>query len=398
MKNDTPISLNSSSLKNQVVLENKKQVFIRESAVLYPSFFFLGFNQATFYLPFFGLYFFLKLSKMEDIKIKKQYFFLSFLMLFSIVPVFLIGFHRITLENPLRTFAVLVFAIIFAGFSFQSQKKAIQIKLLSLYVIGIGVGAITIAGYSYFINSTLYGYSKLFNPFSGTVINSPSVSNNLALFASLLLAPLFYKTSRYKLTFSLLALSIVIFLAIFLEGRAFFYILFFSLFLFLVIRFDLKVLMRFIILFSASFLLAYLLLDNLHDNLGPLIQRLSLGLKSPRFELYKSGASLLMKYPLGGYHVDTSIVNLEWFHNVFLDNGRLAGWLPVVSLFLTMSFIMQKMFRNSYRYVGLAFVIFVVSVFIMQQDVILEGNYRMLIVMYFSGLFSLKDNGEHFGS
>src|SRR5690554_8186538 len=116
----------------------------------------------------------------------------------------------------------------------------------------------------------------------------------------------------------------------------------------------------------------YLLLQHFDISLFSRVNRLDGSLQSPRFLLWQDGFLKLLTHPLGGFSVDQTIDQVRWFHNIFLDAGRLAGWFPIVSLalFTFYSFVLFLQRKNKYSlFAGFMFaVVFALA----QQDVVVE--------------------------
>ncbi len=366
-------------------------VSIKDGWILKPAFLALGFGPYFLYLPLFALYFLLKANGVGDIKIKKQYLVLASLLFVSIIPLYVVGHQVITLENPLRAMAAALFMIILVGFAFQTQKKDIQYELLLLYVFGIGLSAVVISVYSYGLDPEYYGYGRVIDPLSGRESNSPRVSNNLAIFGSLLLYFMFVRHSWLIKTFLFGAFLAISFLAIFLGGRAYFLVIILAMLFLLAVDSRIKAYLTFIFMSIAGAGIAVVVssVGALDEYIGFILSRASTTLVDVRFDLYKDGFINLLHYPFGGFSVDPDISSTKWFHNVFLDNARLGGWFPVIFLVVSMVYISWGALVARGRYIVFASLLFFVSVVVMQQDVVVEGNFNLIMVMYLCGLLIL---------
>ncbi|MEX2488548.1 MAG: hypothetical protein WD356_03385 [Pseudomonadales bacterium] len=361
-----------------------------ENWILYLAFFALGFGKFIFYVPLFALYFFLKGAQTFSMPIRSSYLVLLCLMLFATLPLYTFGGARMTIDAPLKSLVPLLFILVVAGFVLQAKTQDLQFKLIVLYVLGFGFDALVLVGYSYWVDASRYGYNLLLNPLNGEEVNSPGASNTLSLMAAMLVFFLFQRLVLIKKLAVLLLLFVLLIAAFFLGGRSFFVILAASFLIVLMLDVKLVQLPK-VFFYSAAILLFGLVfifnLDFLSDKLAFTLLRLSHGLESEaRFELYADGMSVFFDYPFGGFSVDTNLVSTKWFHNIFLDNARIGGWFPVLSLILAMMYIASAYFRKRNTYFVFAFLLFIVSVLIMQQDVVLEGNFRILMVMYFVGI------------
>ena len=103
-------------------------------------------------------------------------------MILSLVPVYLLGVDRLTLDEPLLRGFILIGSLLLMGFSFQYQQQHVQYKMLLWMLFGKGIWALTITMYSYVQDPIIYGYGLLLDPFYSIEINSPAVNNALALF------------------------------------------------------------------------------------------------------------------------------------------------------------------------------------------------------------------------
>lgn len=360
-----------------------------ENRVLFLAFFTLGFGKFIFYVPLFALYFLLKGSHIFSMPIRSSYLVLLGLMLIATFPLYTLGGNRMEIDEPLRSLVPLLFYLIVAGFVLQSKSQEIQYKFIVLYVLGFAFDTLVIVGYSFWVDASRYGYGLLLNPFSGEELNSPGASNTLSVLAAMLTFFLFQRLGYVKKLAALSLMSVVLLAAIFLGGRTFFVILAASFFMVLFLGVRLKQLPKVFLVSAIVLALGVVLIssvDFLSDKVELTLHRLSQGLESKRFEHYAHGISVFFNYPFGGFSVDPNIENTKWFHNIFLDNARISGWIPVLSLLLAMVYIASAYFRKRYNYFVFGFLLFFVSVLIMQQDVVLEGNFRMLMLMYFVGI------------
>lgn len=360
-----------------------------QEKILYLLFFLLGFNKFIIYVPATVAYLFLFNS---DRDINKNFLVYAALNVITIIFLFIIGIDRMTPEEPIRIFIVFIFILCISGFLLQNQSKKTQSNLLSFYILGLGIESTIIAGYSYLFNDGTYGYGNLYNPFSQKEINSPVTSNNLSILASLLLFYLFnlnkYFLSKISTVFLLL---IIIALAVFLGGRTFFIILFFAL-LYSVIRPLTLNKLALISILTVGLLLVSTYISEF-INIDFVLKRFEKGLESKRFLHYQHGISEFFKHPLGGYTIDESIEKTRWFHNIFLDMGRLGGWIPVGLFTLSLIYVALKsckkiLFANTHY--NFAILMFLISFLILQQDISIEGDYRAYIVLYLSSIILLS--------
>ena len=370
-----------------------KRIIFKDHYLLYLSFLFLGFNKVYLYLPLLALFYFLKLPIILNIRINKKFTILLFLMLLSVLPLMTVGLNNLTIENPIIVLSVLFISIVLAGFALQYQNQHVKYIAIMLYILGVGVESLIIAGYSFLTDPILYGYGKVLNPFSGDEMNSPGTSNNLAILAILLLYLIFFLDNYLIKLFAIALVAITFAGAIFLGGRTFFVIVFIGIFLLAFSNLKIKNIAKilfYIMLATVVLILVITQIEELQLYLEFTLNRFDNGLESNRFGHYAHGLSQILYYPFGGFTVDKSFEDTSWFHNVFLDNARIAGWLPVLALILGMGFIGLTIFKYKDEYYRFGFVVFVITFLIMQQDVVIEGNIRTLVLMYFSGILLLS--------
>ncbi|HHR6139283.1 TPA: hypothetical protein ACS72F_003224 [Providencia alcalifaciens] len=363
-------------------------VFIsnKSSFLYYLLFFLAGFNNlivfATLILTC------IMISIRTYIKLKLSWEFLGSATIFFLylILTFFIGYDRFYISKPFNPMIIIIISTIFLGFILQSIPNIEKKKLISLYIIGLATQSLFIVLYNY-IQEGNYGYGNLLNPFTGDRINSPSISNNLALSLSLALYYLFNSKKIVRFT-SIFFTILILACGIYLSGRTFFFLSLIALTALLVKNLRVKNIAYFLLLIIlASLAIIYLLPENLSKHLDFTLSRLNEGIESNRFKHYYYGITTLPDYPFGGFTIDFSIENTLWFHNIFLDTARVAGWIPMflLILFTIMSLVRYfKIRQDNSAFFG--FYIFLITFIIMQQDVILEGEYRILIIFFLSSL------------
>jgi hypothetical protein len=360
-----------------------------KSKILSLAFFALGFGKGILYLPLFGLYFFLNRKHIFLTPIRPSFMVFFSLMMIVTIPFYVLGWSRLEMIEPLRTFISLIFFLVPAGFILQSKTQESQYKLIVLFIFGYGLQAFVFTIYSFLIDRNEYGYAGLLDPFSGEIINSPGISNSLSVFASMLIFFLFQNIGFMRKVSVFIILFLVVASAIFLGQRAFFVISVVSIFIMLTQGAKPVHFIKNFFLTSILIIMSINLLDNLDvlaDSLEFLGGRFSDGLASPRFSHYLYGIRMFLEYPLGGFSVDPAIEDTKWFHNIFLDIARVAGWVPVLSLVMIITYIAITFFYKKNRYFTFGYMLFLMSFLLMQEDVIMEGNFRILVVMYYVGI------------
>jgi len=117
------------------------------------------------------------------------------------------------------------------------------------------------------------------------------------------------------------------------------------------------------------------------------------GLESSRFDLYLIGLENIIYYPFGGFTVQHQLFGTSWFHNIILDSFRVAGWIPILFFIIaTMYALKGLLIKNKSDDLILIVYIFLICFLIMQQDVIIEGNYLPLIIYYLCGIVLVTYN------
>lgn len=379
----------------------KKQLFMLSrdnlsQSIFYMSVLFLGLGFHAVYVLFLLFFLLLKPSYLIKPKIKSNFMVLFLLISFFLVPQYLIGYQQITVDNPVLSMLSVMFSIVIYGILLQQMPiKVIRASIVFL-VIGIGIEALITLFYSYHLNPALYGYGLLYNPILNKEVNSPGVALKIACFSSMLVWFVFQYLSTFRKIGLLFIISILVIFSMWLASRAFFVILFLAIALSLLLNLKLKNIGNFIFLSLLGLGCFYLLLQHFDISLFSRVNRLDGSLQSPRFLLWQDGFLKLLTHPLGGFSVDQTIEPVRWFHNIFLDAGRLAGWIPIVSLalFTFYSFVLFLQRKNKYSlFAGFMFaVVFALA----QQDVVVEAMIRFVVLLYFCAiLLGVKDSSQH---
>lgn len=373
---------------------------IRIDWLLYSSFFFLGINKVSIYLPLFIVYFLLKLLSDEKSNLyNKKCLVNACVMLIYLIFLFIFGVDYLTLDFPYNTLLLNVVFMFFTAEVMCGAEDEKKKTMLLSYLLGIAVDSLSIVLYSYMTDSSLYGYGRLVSPFSNIELNSPGVSNILSLcFVFFLYFAINSPFYLYKLFCSL---GVLIFLAaaFFLGGRAFFIIAIFSFAYYLIGDLSFKSIFKYIVVSLFIVLPMFLLLssnEHVIDYFDFVFSRFSSsGLESNRYSHYLHGIEMLPLYPFGGFSVNTDIEYTKWFHNIFLDTARVSGWLPLALILFYFTYIFVVLFnednfkeknRTVYK------CLFLSAFLLMLQDVIIEGNIRVLFVSYMASQVLLSRN------
>lgn len=376
---------------------------IKESWILYSAFFALGMNLAVFYLPAFGLYLLVAWRKIILRAVSPNYLVLSALLLAATVPVYTIGYEDIELVSPLKSMLAFVLSTAVFGYFMQFRTAHEQANIIIFYVFGAAFIAIYIVGTSILIDPALYGYGRLYNPFTEEDMNSPGASNSLAMFSAVVVYMLFTETGKmYRLNL-LVILLLTVAMAITLGGRAYFVILgvaFFVMAIPMIFRAKITPVLSIAVIVVLSVTAVSVTSERMED-FGRYYQLLShrfeSGLESSRFEHYVDGLSKFLLYPFGGFETDSAIEDTPYFHNVFLDNARLGGWIPVVALLLMVALVARSLSAWKHADTRFGLYVFFVSLLIMQQDVVVEGNSHLLVIVYYAAILVSRSKGSFGG-
>lgn len=359
--------------------------------ILFIAFFMLGFGNSLLYVPLFGLYYLVNRPSLRTINIQKDYVIFSVLIILFVFFLFAIGANRMTMEMHWRTFFVILFSLVAAGFALHYQSYNTKLWVLGFYILGIYFYCLSIVIYSFMVEPLTSGYGRLLSPFSGKELNSPAITNLLSICFAFFYYIMLYRKSRALQLFSMIAVLLSIMAGIFLGGRAFFIIVALTIVFFMVAKFNIQSMFRTGMLSGLLILAVWI---DFHT-CKPLLRHYKLlqnrflegfTTMGDRFVLYKQGLEKLPQYPFGGFHIESH----TWIHNLWLDTARVAGWLPLCFFFLAMLY-MLKPFMSIRKAPDFAFLLFIflATLLIMAQDVVFEGEHRVFMVFYFSAVVML---------
>ncbi|WP_440863669.1 O-antigen ligase family protein [Symbiopectobacterium purcellii] len=347
---------------------------------------------SVLFLPFMALSLILNAKNIFKHKIKYTFTFLYLIFFIFIFSTFAIGADNFITPSPYNVMFAILILITYLGSAIEFHNDSEKIKLFTYYLAGICVQSLCIIFYSY-LNGENYGYGKLINPFTGNDMNSPSVSNVMGLSMSATMFYIFYRLGVRRI-YSCGLFFIILAAGIFLSGRTFFLLSVITIFLLMVRGMSLKKTIQILILFPFVIsLFLFLMPDWMVKHYDFALGRMGEGFESKRFKHWSHGIAIFMHYPFGGFTVDKSIESTNWYHNILLDTARVAGLIPVfcyVLFTIASLFMFYNSKKTTYKYFG--FIMFVISFLIMQQDVIFEGEYRMLIVLFLSAVIISTKN------
>lgn len=358
-------------------LETTKKIF------LYILYTFFGFGMAKLYIPMSMIYLGFTLKDYIKLKVKKTFFIFLILNLVFIFMSYLIGSNNMKIDNPYYSLSLLMISAILITFISYKERDNI-LSLIVFYALGMFVLSIIVIAYSYFEDPIRYGYGKLLDPFNMVEVNSPGYSNNLAVVFIVFLYYYFLNKNIFSKLVSISIIVVSLLGALFLAGRTFFFItgLFLLFFLFTIFsRKNMMLLIATVIIISFSVMYFY---EDIESSMAFTIERLSEGSKSNRFRHWEDALPKILTHPMGGFHINQMIENTSWLHNLWLDTARTSGWIPLIALLSSNIFILYlliKSLKKDKDFFILLLMVFM-SLLIMFQDVVLEGNWRILMFYY----------------
>lgn len=350
--------------------------------ILLSSFFFSGFSLYAVFIPLLFLTIFLSLYKNKTLYLGTPAASsnILFIILF-VLCVFFIGADGLLLETPFK-YAVYIIFMIFCLTLLLINNMEYAEKALLFFILGIFMRAETVVIYSYLDPYGMYGYGKLLDPFSHEEINSPGISNSLAIVFTFLLVAFKAKSFVEKIAL-IIMYPLLLLSSVFLGGRAFFLIAIFG----LIYQYRNNINLRTVVysIFSGMGLLVLFFFifkdipvfdkyfDLVFERFG------SEGLKSARFELIQDGISKFFIHPFGGFTPYASEYSGNWYHNIYLDSARVAGFVPLIMFVISNLILFSCYFRYNRKNNRPYFFLSIITLIIMCQDVVLEGNMMLLI-------------------
>lgn len=368
---------------------------------LYVIFFIAGFGLVKLELLLLLMYISVWCIFIGSIKAQKSFLILLVLYILFIMTTFIMGGEMMTNPNPFKTMVAILIQFVFLGYFLHIQKYENKIKLLGTYLLGVFLYNFIIVIYSFTLDPVLYGYGRLFNPMSSKEENSPGSAELILLSFSYFY---FFCVSN-NVDFKIKVLSIFVVISsicsiIFLSSRISFLLMLGVIVYYYLINIKRKNIYStifFIILFFIVVTALLVTSESLHNSLIFLLNRfMNQGLDSTRFLHYKHGLDLIWQYPLGGFEVDRSIENTKWFHNIFLDTARVAGWIPNIFLIGAIVYPLTLIkYKNKQKEICLPIVMFIIVMLLMQFGVILEGNSRYIVISFFVSCILLNSKTSY---
>ncbi len=356
--------------------------------ILLLTFLALGLGQKFLYLPLIVLSILFNYKKFFNGSLSRNYLIVTSFFLIILISLVVAGIYSDSGDRVVYGVRGL-FVVVYLGVIFQSVSLEEQNKMLIAYLAGIVMLSVYVFYYSYFHYPYLTGYGMVYNPFVGDFVNSPTWSN---IFCVGVVLALFASSDKSGILVRVLENLYIVSLfwgGVIMAGRAFFVITGF-IFVYYLYRRRVVNYLHFAVFFVVIYLLFQFGLDVYDEKLLLFFDRFSdNGLESARWYLLAQGVNDLWHYPFGGMLPDYSSTGYGgiWFHNIFLDLGRISGFLPVLMLVFFVSFVFMYVWRFRDDVLrDFAVITFLVSLIIGMQDVVFDSMGWHLIAMYFSGL------------
>lgn len=295
---------------------------------------------------------------------------------FFIFMIYGYGGVNMTLPNPLVKlfdilFITLSLIILMINLKFEMQKK-----LILFFFLGMFIYAEILVFYTLNTSDRATGYGLLFDPILNREVNSAGWATVVAISGTYI--SVFFVEAQKKLL-SVVFFFLSFFSGLFLASRTCLLLLIVCL-LFIVFKFYRKNIYAWFLLALVVLFGCYFVMNYYGNSIDFLLSRFnSEGLDSPRFELIEDGLSKLFSYPLGGYTVNTVSYKGDWYHNIVLDTGRVAGLIPVLVLMIVMviaTFYSLIKFSNELSIISYSLFVNMLCMF---QDVIME-SYQLIFV------------------
>lgn len=340
------------------------------------AFFMIGFYQFKLSILLFLLCYLIGILNLSKIVLCKKEFYVYICFLFFTIILYTTAYLHGSFfkgDDKAEPIAVLTFLFL-AGPIFLNKDILFKKKLLTSLVFGYGFHCLVCIIYNMVFLDQFNLYGNVFNPFTGSYENSPKYANLLLIF-SIYVVLMYIEASNFFKVFFLILLLIITYCGIATGSRTFLLFSFIGLLCVLFLSKN-KILYFFIILLLLIYASKFL-----DFNEFLVFQRISeKGIESSRWDLYSSGFQMLIEKPLGGGSVDYNLFNTHWYHNVFLDIGRISGIIPVL-IFLFITLYCAYLAIKSFDYFSV--VLFFIVILIMQQDVIISGIYPIFLIYVF---------------
>lgn len=264
--------------------------------------------------------------------------------------------------------------ILYVVFKTNNHECANTIKIV--FGASLLTRALIISLFSYLMQSGVgdieFGYGRVYDPFIQQIVLSPKIAL-LAVAGYLIILSCSDIPNKYKIL-SAFILSLIV---IYLQSRAAFFI-------FLLFIPFLGINKRYYMVLALILLIA---LPIYYESLLHYIDSarlFSAGFESKRYMHWSDGIMKFIEYPMGGFSVNSSIENVNFFHNIILDSARVNGIYSTIFLLIAFVLIIKISLHNKKT----VFVIGIIA--LMLQDVVIEGNFLLFISMFVISEFWLN--------
>jgi len=363
---------------------------------LFAAVFLLGFGKFVLAFPFIIFYFVCIRHILFKTKIGYNFVLLNFLIVFFLASVFGIGSQEMTLGSPFKLFLIYVSKSVVIGLLLLLNPK-MKNSILGLFVSGIFFQNLLIIGYSYWIDPVRYGYNLLLNPFSGQEHNSggcaSAMANSFVYFSFLV----FFENNRLCILLGFLLSILCLIGGLFLGSRTFFLVIFMTVMFFALVKFLFKEYYRVLFFSCIAILILFFLVSSSYELSSKLLlfeKRIDyVGISSTgRTELWAYGLETFAEYPFGGIPMDK--IGSKWLHNIFFDTFRVAGWFPLIPLFILYLLGGIGVILAEKRIDSVLPICYVILIGMeMMIDIVLEGPVGggdLLIVFFLSNIIILS--------
>lgn len=362
--------------------------------MLLVAFFSIGFNHKYIYGPALGL---TLLFIIYDIFSKRMVLRWKVLGYYSLLCCFLALVYQSPYLKVLGAKKIFIKQLAAATLSLYPlslkslENRKLTYKYLISYILGFSLDMLIYVLYNLFVEAGARG--KIYVPFSKKVENSPRLANSIAFCSSFFL-PFFLKVKRSPVRIVFISFMIIVFtyFGVYLKARSYFVLLMLSLVL-IPFVFDVSKVKKYWAIITGVVITIFLGFSIYLESGKELISRFNkLGIA--RYLLFKDGFTHLLKNPSGGFSPSLEVGKLSWFHNIFLDTARLSGVIGLLILILVHFLSIYFVYKNLKRRFNELIILWamILSFLLMQQDVILEGNYSLFSVFIISSIFICAKN------
>ena len=355
-------------------------------------------------LPLFSIYYFHKFT-VNTVLFPKIALYLFLLLLSFLLSYFVfwtdkvipLSLSAVKSNQLFSLFEFIIFTTFFYWFPFLI-KKEIYFKISYIFLIGMLLNSAIYAIYTFFEYPSLLLLRLAMDPFTGSIVNTPGLSNLASL------APVFaiYMLFKEKLNKKLLFINIFIILLALITGvvfqaRTFFVILSIGLVGVLIIN-NYKTSALYIIFFIFTVFFLDLLLvkysiDYAQYRNSLVLRFSSEGVKSERFAHWTFALNEIQSHPFGGGKVNHAKEVVYWYHNLWLDIARTSGLHTLILFLLYESYIFHSVIFALFKKKKETFIyilLYLLVLIIMFVSIPIEGDLALYFLSIMIGSIILK--------